>query len=979
MKTIFYVSPDGNDRNKGTIEQPFCSLERALEAVYSVEGDTAVYLRGGEYYPVPETVTAENGVYPLRKTKLVFYPDERERSIEFSAYENETPVICGDMRLTDWELYDEGKRIYRAACSVETRQLFADGKRANRIRVYGKLEDNTEFHKECRNGGYAYITADDEMTNWKNPDCVELVYNSAFTFPRCCMERAEILEDGRTGIVMKQPGFHFCTHKGGTSVSFPAYIENVFEYLQSPGEFYCDKYEKYIYYIPEEGKNPNNMEITVPVTDVLLTVRGESAQKKVKNISFRGITFQRTGWVRPGYSHGHCDTQNNHIREERLENGMEEYPDYHADAAIIVEYASNISFTDCKILHTGITGIRITKCSQTVSIRGTEVGYTAGSAVAIGDPQWRKPENRINFCPETAEETMQDICVENCYLHDVGLEYKSASALSVSYAVNTTIAHNDIVRCPYTAVHLGYGWAEVEQVCTKDLHFKNNLIDGFMLELFDGGGVYTLGQTGGTEEHPNLIEGNVFRNQGEAKFGALYFDEGSSNWTAKNNVFDLVKLWCHVSVICPKNHDISVTNNFISGGHILFKKELEQKNIHLEEGILQDRRSWSAEALDIIEHAGLEKQYAHLRKDYYEIEEIAFDRSDYVLTDWETKKVSVIAVTRRGVPVAVEQVKFSSYNDTVTKVSPGGTLIALKTGVCKIAAETEAGNGNVLKADARVYVNDSVRGIEVRSTKSVLKPGDTANVQVFALTQQERSYPIEDACLSCIGGCAKLNGAVLCALENGTGSLAAKAKIGEDIFQASSGITVSDEPTGDILSDERFWENNADSELYFDRGVKLCCDKFHGFAYYAGKTFADREFRFSFRLKASHDWPCIVMRAAKKDRWPTEPQNDAYVIIINDYIEPQRFNRGKRTLFYGSLGGTLGLSGKVIRNTFVKPDQLCNVVCGLENQIDGVRFYMEIDGICVFDYLDTGADRIESGGYFGLVVNNGEIELRNAK
>ena len=42
----WYVAPDGNDVNPGTIDQPFQSLQKAQNFV--VPGDT-VYIRGGTY------------------------------------------------------------------------------------------------------------------------------------------------------------------------------------------------------------------------------------------------------------------------------------------------------------------------------------------------------------------------------------------------------------------------------------------------------------------------------------------------------------------------------------------------------------------------------------------------------------------------------------------------------------------------------------------------------------------------------------------------------------------------------------------------------------------------------------------------------------------------------------------------------------------------------------------------------------------
>ena len=52
--TEFYVSPEGNDKNPGTKDLPFATIEKVRDAVREIntpelESDIIVYLRGGTY------------------------------------------------------------------------------------------------------------------------------------------------------------------------------------------------------------------------------------------------------------------------------------------------------------------------------------------------------------------------------------------------------------------------------------------------------------------------------------------------------------------------------------------------------------------------------------------------------------------------------------------------------------------------------------------------------------------------------------------------------------------------------------------------------------------------------------------------------------------------------------------------------------------------------------------------------------------
>ena len=70
-QATYYVAPNGNDTNPGTITSPFKTLQHARDVVRTVNanmtGDINVYLRGGNY---PVSSTIEFGVGRLRHERL---------------------------------------------------------------------------------------------------------------------------------------------------------------------------------------------------------------------------------------------------------------------------------------------------------------------------------------------------------------------------------------------------------------------------------------------------------------------------------------------------------------------------------------------------------------------------------------------------------------------------------------------------------------------------------------------------------------------------------------------------------------------------------------------------------------------------------------------------------------------------------------------------------------------------------------------
>ena len=52
------------------------------------------------------------------------------------------------------------------------------------------------------------------------------------------------------------------------------FVENIFEALDTPGEWYLDRKAQVLYYIPRSGEDMNAAEIVAPVVEKLLELKG---------------------------------------------------------------------------------------------------------------------------------------------------------------------------------------------------------------------------------------------------------------------------------------------------------------------------------------------------------------------------------------------------------------------------------------------------------------------------------------------------------------------------------------------------------------------------------------------------------------------------------------------------------------------------------------------------------------------------------
>src|SRR5712692_11213752 len=123
----FYVAPDGDDRNPGTLSKPFRTVARARDAVFD--------LRRGRKTKRPTVVMLRGGAYYLRQSVVFSGRDSgtSDEPITYTAYPGEHPVLSGGMPVSGWKVYKN--RIYAAQLPKRDDQyygigqLFFNGKR----------------------------------------------------------------------------------------------------------------------------------------------------------------------------------------------------------------------------------------------------------------------------------------------------------------------------------------------------------------------------------------------------------------------------------------------------------------------------------------------------------------------------------------------------------------------------------------------------------------------------------------------------------------------------------------------------------------------------------------------------------------------------------------------------------------------------------------------------------------------------------
>jgi hypothetical protein len=323
----------------------------------------------------------------------------------------------------------------------------------------------------------------------------------------------------------------------------PFYLTNAKELLDEPGEWYHDIRTHKLYYMPRQGETVR--EAIVPVMETLVDVIG-SAERPVRNITMKGVTFSHTTWMRPSEK-GHVPLQAGmYLTEAYKLRPQIDRPNNHkldnqgwlgrANAAVELRYAEDVNFDGCRFEHLGGSGLDyVYACRRgtTTHCTFTDIamnGYVCGSFSPEG------LETHLPYAPTDFREVCTGQTVSNCDFHNVTNEDWGCVAIAAGYVNGITIDHNTIHDVSYTGISLGWGWNR-DLVCMKDNKVHAKLIYNYAQHMYDCAGIYTLGNQPGT-----VISENVVRDIARPSYVHdpnhwfyLYTDEGSSNITIKDN------------------------------------------------------------------------------------------------------------------------------------------------------------------------------------------------------------------------------------------------------------------------------------------------------------------------------------------------------------------------------------------------------------------------------------------------------------
>ncbi|WP_339276781.1 Ig-like domain-containing protein [Paenibacillus sp. FSL W8-0426] len=522
---VFYISNNGDDSNPGTEAEPFRTLEKARDAIRQLktgsglpEGGVTVYLRGGTYNRSESFLLEEqdsgtenkritykaypgesvrlNGGLELQKSWFSPVTDTNVLDRIISA-DARTKVLQADLKaqgITDYGVMSR-HGYYKAndVSQVPPMELYVEGQGMTLARwpnngtvQMGTITDpgptRSDPDLQTRGGTFTYNYERPDL--WEEADDIWLDGIFGYSWEWSYNKVASIDTSNKTitlaygemsGLFTNwYPDFHFA--------------QNLLEEIDMPGEYYIDRKQGVLYFMPTAAFESDHPEIMVTML--------KTPMINANNLSH--VTFE----------------------DLILENGR--------DSAAVIMGGDSVRLEHCEIRNFSNGGVLINTQSRWLyndfakvdgvnhAVISSHIHHIGGTGVILngGDKKTLEPGNNV---------------VENSHIHDFAYYHKAYNPSIFLTGAGNKVSHNEIHDAPHPGM-LIFG--------NDHLVEYNNIYD--VCKTFsDLGAIYmNLGES--PQERGSVIRRNYFHNIGEGKAGVqgVYPDNFTMGITIEENIFN---------------------------------------------------------------------------------------------------------------------------------------------------------------------------------------------------------------------------------------------------------------------------------------------------------------------------------------------------------------------------------------------------------------------------------------------------------
>ena len=577
-----YVSPKGSDtEGDGSEAHPYATIDRAREAAreLTADGDSV-------------TVNVGEGKYFLEEP-IVFGPEDSH-----VAYVGDNAVLTGAKTLEnlEWENYEGEIQVASVEAGLGIDQLFIGGEQQTLARYPNYDAD------QVLQGSMSQADIKERSAGWEDPagGYIRALHSNKWGGNSY---RITGKNDSALGLSYEWVGDN---NRGSGMLSSAVMVENIFEELDSPGEWYYDNEEGRLYVWPQEGTDLDSATVEGAVTEELLRIEGEQDGAQVTDLVFDGLTLENTkrtmftGTYVPLMRSDWCVVRS---------------------GALFIQDAENVAFRNGTIRNIGGNAVFLSGHSKGVTIDNNEILNIGSSGIlAAGFPDscreasfWEytsplDPETDEKYVHKTtiddatpgpqAEHYPREAVISNNHIQNVGIWEKQSSHVALSVAYKIQILHNTIHEGPRAGVNVGDGTFGGHEIAYNDIFDVQRETDDHGMfnswgrdRFWSLGGFDTGGNRGAQKEPYSMIDAietttihdNRMHFAGRVDGGTTFgidLDDGSTNYEIYNN------LCLNMGIKLREGFHRSVYNNIIVNAQINLHCTFEDSYDTIERNIV---------------------------------------------------------------------------------------------------------------------------------------------------------------------------------------------------------------------------------------------------------------------------------------------------------------------------------------------------------------------------------------------------------
>lgn len=429
-QVTLFVSPNGNDRNNGSVNQPFKTIHQALVAASQMKSKNV-------------TIALRKGVYYTGKTITINATQFQPASLLITAYNNEAVTISAGKQLhLQWKYWKNSIYMANVPPGISFERMYVNN-------ILQPLARYPNYDPEARifHGTAPDAISPERVKKWKDPAGGYIHALHAYEWGGF---HYRITGSDSEGNLQMEGGWQ--NNRPNKMHEKYRFVENIFEELDSPGEWWLDKRKNVLYYYPPQGMDITKASIEVAQLKNTIELTG-TEKLPLKNIQITGIRFAHN-------ERSFMDTKEPLLRSDWT---------IYRGGTILLDGTEHCKIADCIFEGVGGNAVMVSNYNKYDTITGCHIFNTGANAVCfIGNTKAvRSPSfGYENFVPyyqldktpgPLTNNFPQNCIVSNNLLHDLGDIEKQATGVQIQIASEITVSHNSIYQTSRAGINIGDG------------------------------------------------------------------------------------------------------------------------------------------------------------------------------------------------------------------------------------------------------------------------------------------------------------------------------------------------------------------------------------------------------------------------------------------------------------------------------------------------------------------------------------------